>query len=918
MLGLTTLAAGAIDIQGGQVEIADQISASDGDSASVALVDATTTNVSVNISGVTASAKLDKSDNKVVEGIAIYNVSGAVIRDNDITLTGSASSAEDILVKPDQLNPLPANGAVIDGNIVNNFDISGGGLIVVGENRSPGGDAYDAQIDGNVGSGDAASQAAGLHGILIGFQTGAVVSGNVITSAFLAYGMKDDFGTNLVEDNVDYDSSRYSLYQKGGSGVEWLNNSSCQSAGFDPFGLTVGPDTDEPGQIYYVSGGEADGNLIVYSGASGRAALILPGDSFAAIGAGMSGVADEGTLAVSSGGVVTSAIIYSGGVEQVLSGGSAAGVEIESGGTLSMVSGGAATGVTVVAGGSIYGPVVLSAAAVDEAVYSGVIVEAALTVASGGVAVGLTVEAGGSLTVEAGGALTLSGGVVSKGVTSLAHVIGAPTSIGGGALSSGAILDLLDETVSSGGLVKVDADAAASGTKVLRGGELVVYSGGAASGTAVLGSEKVLGSESAATVSSGGEFVVYAGADAAGTTVLAGGIERLLGAESAAMVSRGGVLAVSSGGVASATTVMSGGIDKVLADGTDRAAVVSGGGAFVVYGGAVASGTDVLNGGRGYVLSAGVASGAVLSGGREVISAGGSAVDATVADGGVLYALKSAKTAGTVVSAGGYELVSSGAVARGATVLSGGRDYVYSGAQAIGATVSDGGDEIVSAGGVASGLTLLSGALVVDEGEVRISGAGTLDGRLEGSGSIVETGRGDLVIGGAGASFTGRTAVEGGVIELATSGALGTGEVLFASPTTGSAVLQIDAADAPRAGGTFANTLVNFGAAGEELDLAGIAYVAGASATHVGATLVLSDGGETYTFKLADSTVGDYSVTSDGHGGTLIDPIVAQFAQAAAAFAPSDAAKTALVSSTSPTAQTPFAHAAVSASAGHL
>jgi hypothetical protein len=38
----------------------------------------------------------------------------------------------------------------------------------------------------------------------------------------------------------------------------------------------------------------------------------------------------------------------------------------------------------------------------------------------------------------------------------------------------------------------------------------------------------------------------------------------------------------------------------------------------------------------------------------------------------------------------------------------------------------------------------------------------------------------------------------------------------------------------------------------------------------------------------------------------------------AAAFAPSDAANTALVSSTSPSGQTPFAHTAASAGAGRL
>jgi hypothetical protein len=82
--------------------------------------------------------------------------------------------------------------------------------------------------------------------------------------------------------------------------------------------------------------------------------------------------------------------------------------------------------------------------------------------------------------------------------------------------------------------------------------------------------------------------------------------------------------------------------------------------------------------------------------------------------------------------------------------------------------------------------------------------------------------------------------------------------------------------------------------------------------------LVLSDGGATYKFNLGGSIAGAYPILSDGHGGTLIDPKVVAFAQTAASFAPSDAAKTALVSSTSPTGPTPLLHATASAGAGHL
>jgi hypothetical protein len=131
-------------------------------------------------------------------------------------------------------------------------------------------------------------------------------------------------------------------------------------------------------------------------------------------------------------------------------------------------------------------------------------------------------------------------------------------------------------------------------------------------------------------------------------------------------------------------------------------------------------------------------------------------------------------------------------------------------------------------------------------------------------------------------------------------------------------VLQIDAADAPKAGGTFANVISNFNGVNEDIDLTSIAFVSGAAAAISGSTLVLTDGGETYSFDIAGGTAAGYSVTSDGHGGTLIDPSAALFAQTAAAFAPADAAKTALASGASPTDHMPLLHATASAAAGRL
>jgi autotransporter passenger strand-loop-strand repeat protein len=272
-----------------------------------------------------------------------------------------------------------------------------------------------------------------------------------------------------------------------------------------------------------------------------------------------------------------------------------------------------------------------------------------------------------------------------------------------------------------------------------------------------------------------------------------------------------------------------------------------------------------------------------------------------VLSGGIAYALAKGTITGALVSSGGREIIESGGLANEVKVLGGAAAYVYSGATDARAVVSSGGAEAISAGGMATALTVLAGGVLTDNGEVRIAGAGTLDGRLLGSGSIVETTAGVLVL-------------ESGTIELSTASALGTGAVQFVEPATGSAVLQIDAADAPAAGGMFANTIINFNGPHEDIDLRSIAYVSGATAKVVGSSLVLTDGGATYTFNIAGNAAAAYPVLSDGHGGTLIDPKAVAFAQTAAAFAPTDAAKAALVSSASPAGLAPFAHAAASAS----
>jgi len=705
-------------------------------------------------------------------------------------------------------------------------------------------------------------------------------------------------------------------------------------------GVVRGPGTAEDLQVS--SGGSASGLTLQYgyisSGGAG-ADMVIQADAIELVYGSATGdtVQSAASLVLESGGTATHETIQSGGGvtfgEDVtndytqLAGAVTAttvlgGVTISSGGYAGLsgatVADGATVSVaalaqvydtTVAAGGSLAGPGWLTGATFVAGAVSGVTVgdpitnlSASLEILSGGVASGVT-ALGYLRTIQIDAGASATGTMVVG--DAIIDVLGSATATD---------LEASVEYVFSGGVT--------SGDVVESGGKLFVSSGGVAGGATVssAGAEYVDagGVASGTTVSSGGGAAVLGGGGSVDATVSSGGKVDVLGTTTGDVVRAGGHEAVSSGGGAVDATVSSGGVLYVLASGTAKGTQVSAGGGELVSSGGVANGTTVLSGGAGHVYSGGVASGTALSGGREIISSGGSAVGATAASGGVLYVLGSGTAKGTVVSSGGYELISSGGVAGDTTVLSGGAEDVYSGGLDDHGVVSSGGAEAIYAGGTAGDLTLISGGRLIDDGEARFDGVGTLDGTLSGSGAIVESGTGTLVLSGDGLKFAGLAVISGGTIDLAAKAALGTGGVVFAAPSSGSAVLQIDAADAPKAGGTFANVISNFNGANEDIDLTSIAFVSGASATVSGSSLVLTDGGETYTFNIAGGIAGAYPVLSDGHGGTLIDPKALAFAQNAAAFAPADAAKTVLVSSTSPVTQTPFLHATASAGAGRL
>ena len=618
------------------------------------------------------------------------------------------------------------------------------------------------------------------------------------------------------------------------------------------------------------------------------------------------------TITVSAGVDATGLTISSGDPLVVLSSGYVQFSTILSGGSATLSSGALGSFLTVDSGGTLVGSAYLEG---DNDVFGSIggltLGAGYLTLFSGGTANEVTIAGGGSpesiFQVDSGA--FADGVIVESGGT---EIIYAGGSAGGGATESGGTLYLdggttAEVTVFSGGTLALGGDL----TSDLTVSSGAVQSVGLVAGVAVSsgGFVDVIG----ATVESGMTLTLLSGAVASGLTVVKGGAATGTGSATALIEIAGSIgglsvvgsgdLTLTSGAIASGVTIVSGGI-KVDA-------------------GASATGTTVSSGGLARIYSGGVTVGDILSsGGKEIVSSGGVGSGTQVLGGGLEYVLASGATNAMVVSSGGKELLSSGGVANATNVSSGGAAYVYSGSLDKRAVVSSGGAEEILSGGTASDLSLLAGGRLTDDGRLQVAGAGTLAGDLAGSGAVIETGGGDLLLKDGGAGFTGNAVIEGGTIELGKSGALGAGVVVFDAPSTGSSVLQIDAAAAPAPGKAFTNIISNFNADNEDIDLTSIAFVAGASADIQGSTLVLYEGGETYAFGIDGTEAGEYPVLSDGHGGTLIDPKainpkVLAFTHTVAAFAPADAAHAALASSTSPNGQTPFLHATASVSAGH-
>jgi autotransporter-associated beta strand protein len=198
-------------------------------------------------------------------------------------------------------------------------------------------------------------------------------------------------------------------------------------------------------------------------------------------------------------------------------------------------------------------------------------------------------------------------------------------------------------------------------------------------------------------------------------------------------------------------------------------------------------------------------------------------------------------------------------VGQGALVLTGTNSYtgeidIFGGTLSLG----DGGS-----GGNADGNIWNNGTLIFNRGDDY-----TYAGQLFGQGLIIKNGVNTLTLGGAQANngFSGDIILRDGALVLAKAWAAGTGNIVF---DTGAQTLIVN--NAALNNGALANHLVSFGAE-DRIDLSGVAFTAGATATYNAAkhTLSVKSKGGTGKFILDNPDVMQFAAIGDGHGGTAI------------------------------------------------
>ena len=403
----------------------------------------------------------------------------------------------------------------------------------------------------------------------------------------------------------------------------------------------------------------------------------------------------------------------------------------------------------------------------------------------------------------------------------------------------------------------VESGAVASNTNVGRLGDVDVF--GTAIGTTLSGIETTFGPQlSLLVVESGGVASNTSAGPSSEVDVFGTAIGTTLSGTQQASFSpvEFSQLVVESGGVASNTSA--GPLSEVDVFGTAIGTTLSGvqGNFFdpvevsqlVVESGGVTSNTSV--GPFGKIDVFGTAIGTTLSGANSGVS------QLVVESGGVASSTAISANATEQVNAGGFD---------NSARISGGTQYDYG--SASGDTIYGGGFQIVESGGTAIGTTISGGTEYVSSGGTAIS---------------TRINSGGLEVVSAGGIASGTT-INGGMLEVASGGSTGSGPITFANA---GGILRLD--DSQHFHGLIAGFASPSGVT-EEIDLGDIVFSKRTHATfkedknHLSGTLTVTDGTHTANLTLLGQySTGNFSLASDGHGGTVVtDPLIGSAGHAA-------------------------------------
>jgi autotransporter passenger strand-loop-strand repeat protein len=383
------------------------------------------------------------------------------------------------------------------------------------------------------------------------------------------------------------------------------------------------------------------------------------------------------------------------------------------------------------------------------------------------------------------------------------------------------------------------------GAVIYSGGIEFVTSGGVAIDAMVnsAGSQFVFGGGKTydTTVNLGGVQTVGAGGKAYSTGVNQGGLQVVSygGETDFAIMDRGSQYLK---GASYFSELMNGGTETVAASGQAYYTKIDANSLQDVLANGYAEFTDIWNTGKQTVEAGALAEyTSVHSGGLEVVKAGGQADYTTVALSGVQDIFGSTSHAAVY----GLQKVENGGTDQSADIFSGGAQEVFGGGTAIGAIVHQGGVQEVWQGHTALTDILSGGKEIVTGGAYRTS--------IEDGGQLL------IESGGIGnqtrIATGGDERVYGGGMEY---------DAIF----KGAGMLDLDSASCVG--------LIEGWQAGAKVDLRDIGFGANTTFGYDSATGIFSitDGQHSSSLQLwGQYAASDFSLSSDGHGGTLItDP----------------------------------------------